>query len=299
MLDLDLSVLRSPTRFQSMCLRLARYEFPDGVAVAPSWDGGRDAVILGRATAGDIVIQCKFIQSLTQAKPKIIKSLDALATNGGRTRKWILCLPVDPSGVFLDWLRGELAKRRIKWDLWGRSELLIRLEQHRDVLETFFYPVLSELASYFRTDHLELYKLHLDPECQWSQPDPKTLAYERRGNVRSPDLVFDVIVRNTGTVGLAITGIEVEVFDRRTKMHGLPGDGLLFSQITYRVSIDGGRAGVYFTECEPPLLVKAGEPERFKICIAQTGYAWHGGLRLSLHAGNAERLALPALRVFT
>lgn len=299
MLNLDLAVLGSPTRFQSMCLRLARYDFPKEVAVAPSWDGGRDAVILGSAAYGDIVIQCKFIHSLTQAKPKIIKSLDALATNGRPTRKWILCLPVDPSGVFLNWLSGQLAERRIKWDLWGRSELLIRLEQHRDVLETFFYPVVSELASYFRTDHLELYRLHLVPECQWSQPDSRTLIFERRGNVRSPDLVLDVIVRNTGTIGLAVTGIKAEVFDRRTQMHGLPGDGLLFSQIIYRVSIHGGGSGVYFTECEPPLLVKAGEPERFKICVTQTGYAWNGGLRLSLQAGDAESLALPALRVFT
>ena len=123
------------------------------------------------------------------------------------------------------------------------------------------------------------------------------LCFSRRGNVRSADLVLDVIVRNTGTIGVALTGIQAEVFDWRLKMHGLPGDGLLFPQITYAVSIRGGKSGVYFAECEPPLLVEAGDLERFKIRITDTGYAWNGGLRVSLQTGPLEKLTLPALRV--
>ena len=51
----------------------------------------------------------------------------------------------------------------IEGSLWARSELLVRLEQHPDVLETFFYSVFAELASHFRSEHLELFKLTLDP----------------------------------------------------------------------------------------------------------------------------------------
>ena len=199
----------------------------------------------------------------------------------------------------MDWLSGELQARDIKGSLWGRSELLFQLEQHRDVLETFFYPVFAELAAYFRSGDLELYKLALDPRCQWTQADRNVLYYARRGNVMSPDLVLDLIVRNIGTVGVALTGIQAEVFDCHVKMHGVPTEGLLVPQITYSVSIHGGEAGMHFAECEPPLRVKGGDLERFKIRITDTGYAWNGGLRLSLQTGSLAHLNLPALRIFT
>src|SRR6202035_262508 len=143
MLDLDLTLLREPKRFEDMCFRLARYEFPDVVPLAQSWDGGRDLVIFGQAHNGnaDVVFQCKFIKDLTAAKPKITRSLDALAKSGRRTSLWILCVPVEPSGLFMDWLKAELAKRHVQGTLWARDELLVRLEQHPDVIETFFYHV--------------------------------------------------------------------------------------------------------------------------------------------------------------
>lgn len=159
--------------------------------------------------------------------------------------------------------------------------------------------MFAELASHFRSEHLELYKLALDPQCEWNQADGKVLCFSRRGNVKSPDLVLDVIVRNIGAIGLALTGIQAEVFDRRVKMHGLPGDGLLIPQITYAVSIRGGKSGVHIAECEPPPLVKGGDLERFKIRIIDTGYAWNGGLRVSLQTGPLEQLSLPTLRIFT
>jgi len=301
MLDLDLTLLREPKRFEDMCFRLARYEFPDVVPLAQSWDGGRDLVIFGQAHNGnaDVVFQCKFIKDLTAAKPKITKSLDALAKSGRRMGLWILCVPVEPSGLFMDWLKGELANRHVEGALWARDELLVRLEQHPDVIETFFYPVYAELAAHFRTDKLELFRLTLDPECQWNQADSEVLSFSRRDDVRSADLVLDVIVRNTGTVGVALTGIQAEVFDWRVKMHGIPGEGLLFPQITYAVSIHGGKAGVHSAECEPPLVVRAADLERFKIRITETGYAWNGGLRVSLQAGLYQKLDLPALRIFT
>lgn len=301
MLNLDLMLLREPKRFQEMCFRLARYEFPDAMPLAESWDGGRDVVVLDRdhGHGGDVVFQCKFTKNLIAAKPKIEASLNALIKNERRTARWILCVPVDPSGVFVNWLTDELDKRRIVGSIWAKSELLVRLEQHRDVLDTFFSSAFAEIASYFSSDHLELFRLALDPECEWDQADPQVLYFSARGNARSPDLVLDVIVRNKGTVGLPITGIQAEVFDWRIKMHGIPGDGLLFPQITYAVSIQGGKSGVYFAQCEPPLIVKATEVERFKIRITDTGYAWNGGLRLSLQSGPAEKLVLPAVRIFT
>ncbi len=301
MLDLDLTLLREPKRFEQMCFRLARYEFPDVIPLAQSWDGGRDLVVFERAPGqnGDVVFQCKFVKDLSAAKHNIAKSLDALVNNGRHTAQWILCVPVEPSGIFMDWLNGELQGRGIAGSLWARSGLLVRLERHRDVLETFFYSVFAELAAYFRSGDLELYKLALDPQCQWTQADGKVLCFSRRGDVSSPDLVLDVIVRNVGTVGLALTGIQAEVFDRHVKMHGVPGDGLLLPQITYAVSIRGGKSGVHFAECEPPLRVKGGDLERFKIRVTDTGYAWNGGLRVSLQTGPLGQLSLPALRIFT
>src|ERR1700735_1647516 len=102
---LDLGLLQSDQRFQTMCWHLARKEFPAAIPVAHgSWDGGRDVVCFC-GEGGDVVWQCKFTErSLSELKPKIVESLDAL--NPARpVAKWILCVSLDGSGVFLDWLR--------------------------------------------------------------------------------------------------------------------------------------------------------------------------------------------------
>ena len=297
MLDLDLTLLRTPDRFAQMCFRLARYEFTGVMPLAATWDGGRDLVLFSETNhRGDTVFQCKFVKNVSVAKTKISASLDRLVTNDRVIARWILCIPIEPSGKFMNWLKAELDKRRLDGVLWGRSELLRRLEKHPDVAETFFYPVFAELAKHFRSANLQLFKIALDRQCQWTQRDKKVLAFSRRANVTSPDLVFDVIIRNVGNLASALTGIQAEVFDRRTKMHGWPGDGLLLPQITYAVSIHGGRPGVHFAECEPPLLLKGGDMARFKIRIKDTGYAWNGGLRISLQSGP-EMLHLPAFRI--
>lgn len=183
--------------------------------------------------------------------------------------------------------------------IWGRKELLRRLEKHPDVADTFFYPVYAEMARYFRSASLELVQVRLDKTCQWEQPDDDVLVFGRAGNVDSPDLVLDVIVRNTGTVDTAITDFEAEVFDWRMKLHGFPQQGLLFSQITYRVSIKGGTEGRHNAPCDPPLIVGAARVTRFKIRVTDTGYSWNGAVRIRLRAGSRERLALPAMRLFT
>ena len=299
MLNLDLMLLGDPKRFQQMCFRLARYEFSSAVALSESWDGGADVAVFASRNTGDVVLQCKFTKDLIAAKSKIAASLDTLLKNGRSTAQWILCVPVNPSMLFMNWLRSEFEKRGVNGHVWTRSELIARLEEHPDVVDAFFYPAFFELASHFRSEHLELFKLSLDPACKWAQADEKVLYFSARDNVSSPDLLIDVIVRNKGTLSTAITSIEAEVFDWHHKMHGLPGEGLLFPQVTYAVSIRRGKVGVHSAKCEPPLVVKGEDLERFKIRVTDTGYAWNGGLRLSLLAGTAERLQLPAMRIFT
>lgn len=300
MLPLDLTVLRDPKRFESMCFQLARYEFPHVVPTGSSWDGGRDLIVFGqtREDNGDTVFQCKFSSRLSAIKPKIVSALDGLLRCGRQTAFWILCLPVDPSEVFLNWLYTELKGRGLKGTVWGRSELLTRLEQHPDILETYFYSLYAGLASRFRRADIQPFRLNLHPRCQWMQPDRKILAFWPRKNVHSPDLVFDIILRNTGSIGIALTDLEAEIFDRHVKMHGIPDKGLLFPKITYSVSIRFGRPGVYAAECEPPLLIRGSDLQRFRIRITETGYAWNGGLRLRLRFGEADGLDLPALRIF-
>ena len=296
--NIDLTLLRDPKRFQELCFRLARYEFPDAIPVAETWDGGADVVVFGSRGSGDVVFQCKFTKDLIGSKRKILNSLDTLAKRGRNTACWILCVPVNPSGVFTNWLRSELEVRGLEGQIWAKSELVARLEQHRDVLETFFYPLFSELASNFRSEHLELFKLSLDQECEWQQRDDGVLYFTSRRILRSPDLIFDIILRNTGDLTTAITALEAEVFDRHHKMHGVPGDGLLFPQVTYTVSICHGKAGIHSSTCEPPLIVEARNLQRFKVRITDTGFAWNGGLRLTFLAGKTEKLRLPAMRIF-
>jgi len=300
LLNLNLMLLGDAKRFQEMCFRLARYEFPKAVPLAESWDGGRDIVVFSRNPEdGDVVFQCKFIEDLAVSKPKIRQSLDALLKNGRRTALWILCVPVNPSGLFMNWLNAELEDRGVSGFVWGKSELMLRLEQHRDVVENFFSSALAELSTWFHTERLDLFRLSLDENCAWEQPDPKVLLFGARNGMRDSDLILDVILRNKTTAAEALTKIQADVFDRRVKMHGIPGEGLLFPQITYTVSIRGGQSGTYFSDCEPPLVIKTKDLERFKIRVTDTGYAWNGGLRLSLHFGVNEHLSLPAIRLFT
>lgn len=302
MLDLDLLALRNPERFQQMCLRLARYEYPTTYALAyGAHDGGRDGVALldpRKKRARVVVFQSKFVPHPSRAKRKIVESLDALKDAPHPIALWILCLPVDPTGVFMDWLTVEARKRGRRFAVWGRTELLRRLEVHRDVIDVFFHGVHAELSRYFRSASLELFQIKLDPACEWTQPDPGVLGFASK-DVHSPDLVLDLVVRNTGPVATAITSVAAEVFDWRIKLHGLPGDGLLFPQVEYRISIRGGEPGHHRADCEPPLAIAGGGIARLKVVVADTGYSWNGGLRITLHAGPRETLALPAMRLWT
>ena len=95
-----------------------------------------------------------------------------------------------------------------------------------------------------------------------------------------------------------MTTIAATVDQKTWKPHGLPGTGLLHPQIIYDVSIGHGAEGSYMTECEPPLIVRAGSVERFKVRICDTGYAWRGAVRLSLAYGSGKRLFLPHVGIY-
>jgi hypothetical protein len=215
-------------------------------------------------------------------------------------RKWILCLPGDPTGVFHDWLAKEMRSTGWEWSIWGASIILEKLEldTNRDLVETFFWATYEELRRYFHVDDLELLDIHLDDACQWTQHDPKVLTFVG-GGVLSPDLVLDLIVRNVGTVDAVMMGLRVSVLESEPDPHGLPGDGLLFPQITYEVSINGGQPGTYTARCDPPLVIKGHSPERFKIRLRNTGYSWRGTIAIGLDYGKGRMLPLPAMRIYT
>jgi hypothetical protein len=277
--------------------------FPDAIPVAfASWDGGRDIIRLaqydGDTIVHDVVWQAKFTDRLNSTTRQSIH--DSIVTIVDRRKvsvaRWILCLPIDPTGVFLDWLAKEIPAGW-KWEVWGATTLLELLESNPDITESFFYTVYEELRQHFAIENLELVRFLLDPSCEWSQPEESVLHFSSR-NVRSPDLIFDIIVRNSGRADAVLLALEVEFIDWEPKMHGLPGEGLLFPQITYEVSINNGKPGTYRSVCEPPLVVRASSVERFKIRITETGYAWRGTIVLTLDYGNKKRLHLPAIRLY-
>ncbi|MCI0422644.1 MAG: hypothetical protein L0312_26065 [Acidobacteria bacterium] len=124
-------------------------------------------------------------------------------------------MSVEASGAFLDWLRETLRKQPIvkSWEVWDREVLLKRLDQHRDVLEVFFYPVWKSLESRFRTEELELVRYELDRDCGWKPMDSSILSFFQKGT--SSDLVVDLIVRNRGTLQALLQSIRLEIADVR------------------------------------------------------------------------------------
>jgi hypothetical protein len=296
-LPLDLGILESDKRFQTMCYYLARKEFPRAIPVAHgSWDGGRD-ILCFSGDAGDIVWQCKFTsRSLSALKPKIIESLAAL--NPSRPiAKWILCVPLDGTGLFMDWLRETLAEGYpfiSDWELWDKERLLERLEMCPDVLEMFFYPSWKALESRFRTEELELIRYELDLECGWMQPD-KGMRHFRQLRGTTSDLVIDIIVKSRGTIQSLLQSLRLEIYDVKVHLRGLPGEGLLYSQHTYPISLRGGRSGSWIERMEPPLLIEAGKHQRFKVKLTDSGYAWTGYVRLTLLYAEGKELPLPSM----
>jgi hypothetical protein len=295
-LQLDFGLLESDRRFQAMCFRLAVREFRGAVPCAHgSWDGGRDVVCFGH-TSGDTVWQCKFTQrSLSELKPKILESLRALDPSRPMA-KWILCVSADGSGVFLDWLRATIESGFpfiAAWELWDKQQLLIKLEVSRDILQIFFLPAFKNLEAFFRTDELEIVRYALDPSCGWKQPDPSVISFVQVGGASS-DLVIDVIVRSRGTIQSLIEAIQLNVYDVKPRLRGLPGSGLLYPQNIYSISLHGGKPGSTREFLEPPLIVNGGEHQRFKIKLTDSGYSWLGYIQMALLYAKDRELWLPA-----
>jgi hypothetical protein len=302
MLKVDLRMLENDERFQAFCLRLAQCDFPETVPIAVgSWDGGRDLVRFSNSNdEGDVIWQCKFtLKGLNSSlKNKIRQSLDSLDKKH-KVRMWILCLSIDATGKFYNWLREVIVYYPFIKDfqVWDQQQLLQRLEKHPDVLETFFYRAYKELERYFRIDELELIGFDVDQASGWIACDPKILYFARKDNTES-DLVFDIIVRNRGTLEALLREIKVELTDVRRGFRGIPGEALLFPQITYVVSLKNGEQGLQFSKLDLPLLVKSGAHERFKVRCTDVGSAWSGALRFTLKYGKDKELTLPWVRIF-
>jgi hypothetical protein len=312
-LDVDLHLLGTYERFEQFCLRLAKREFPGVMAMAGPYDEGRDLTLLHHVSQlqrskkrrrkkidGDIVWQCKFVRRLdANLKRSIKKSIAAVRDHGDvPVTKWILCLPIDPTGTFIRWLRAEIEPKGWDWEVWGRKTLLDKLGQHSDLIETYFYSVYEQLRRHFAIEHLELLQLELDSECQWLQQEG-TLVFTQRGNVHNPDLVFDIVLQNSGRIDAVLLGIDAAISEWEIDPHGIPGQGLLFPQITYTVSLKGGRPGLHHAKCDPPLVVRHGSVERFKIRLTDTGYSWKGTIRIILDHGKGRLLPLPMMRIYT
>jgi hypothetical protein len=336
MLDLDLMQLGTWKRFERFCHQLTKTEFPGAFSTRGSWDGGRDVVVwhVG-AWNNDIVWQCKFTEDLGSTTQRAIsksvraavahydegaelfsdklaedpdwralvtKRADERGTSVGppRLRKWILCIPVARTATFMDWLRLELEPYPFEWEVWDRPDLLERLEVRDDLLDRYFYPVYAELQRHFQREELALMRFEFDASTQqeWVQADPAVLEFATKGT-HDPDLVLDVILRNSGQVETMVTEIAATVEHATIKPHGIPGAGLLHSQITYGVSLGRGAEGSYITKCEPPLVVRGHGLERCKIRLSDTGYSWRGTVRLSLAYGAGKRLFLPHIGLYT
>ncbi len=109
MLTLDLNSLGSDERFQLLCFRLARKQFPRCIPVAfGSWDGGRDIINLSDGSEAYTVWQSKFTpRGLSGIKPRVKESLDSLDPRHP-VKQWVLCVSAEQTGDFIDWLRNEM-----------------------------------------------------------------------------------------------------------------------------------------------------------------------------------------------
>ncbi|WP_437916531.1 metallophosphoesterase [Sorangium sp. So ce302] len=303
-IQIDLMQLGDEKRFQDLCTRLARRIFPDTMPIAfASWDGKRSIVammgIRDNVPVSEAVWQTKFTDRFDAPTKQLIRESIATIRDLEHTKidRWILCVPVDPTDAFIDWLTKEVPETW-RLEVWGATAIRELLQKNPDLVETFFYATHEELQQFFAVENIELVRFMIDPSCQWLQADPQVLHFSISDNVESPDLVLDIIVRNSGEVDAILLGFAVNFIEWEVKPHGIPGSGLLFPQITYEISINHGRPGTYRSVCEPPLIVRAGSVERFKIRVRDTGYAWRGTIAVTLDFGNGKRLRLPFFRLY-
>jgi hypothetical protein len=85
----------------------------------------------------------------------------------------------------------------------------------------------------------------------------------------------------------------VEIKDRTSRLRGYPGEGLLYPQIVYRLSLNGGRPDTRYMNLEPPIEVAPGRHARFQLVLTEPGFAWTGYIRVCLGFGGLQELELP------
>lgn len=204
--------------------------------------GGRDILLfegmLAEKHVHEIVRQAKFTQYLGANTTRAISdSIDTILEHRNYlVKRWMLCLPMDPTGPFHDWLATRLEPLGWRWEGWGASGLQQKLEVNPDVIQGFFFEAFEELWQYFRIDDLQLLDVRLDPECEWSQPDPEVLSFQS-ADLDSPDLMFDVLVHNHGDVDGALLSLSAEFVHWESVLHGLLGEGLIFPQVVHQFEI--------------------------------------------------------------
>jgi len=291
---LDLSVL-SPEAFQSMCFRLVQREYPRAILVNfASWDRGRDIVSLETET-GDFVFQCKTMRrtDFSKLKHRVLESLRAL-DHQSAIACWTLCLSNDPTTPFIDWLRKTLKEFPFiaDWRIWGRSELLRRLDANLDIVQSTFFPTWMALRERFQLDDVELVELAIETGTGWKPQHDETLSFYQVSGANS-DLVLAITLRNRGTISALVSRARIEMFDPRRRLRGLPGEGLLWPQVTYALSLKNGNPDQSPIRLTPPLEIHAGKHACFNIRLFETGYAWTGSVRIHLLFGSGRELALP------
>ena len=294
-LPVDLSLLQTGERFENMCFCLAQKKYPNAIAVSGTHDEGQD-VLCFPEPGGDVVFQCKFTRyNIARLKPSIVKSLDSL--RGDRQiSKWILCTSANLTGNFINWLRRTVEDYPFikSCEIWDRRVLLDRLEESPDIVHVFFYSVWKALETTFQTEELELILLGLAHGCQWNQRDHAILIFTQASGSGN-GIVLDLTLRNRGSIQTLVHSFRAELYDVRSRLKGLPEEGVLLPQVAYSVSLRDGNAGQWTEDAEPPLRINPGSHQRFQIQLKDTGYAWTGYLRLAIRYGVNKEVALPEI----
>lgn len=307
----DIRAIQTPDRFRSFCLRLFQRLRPDLITFGSrERDDGRDISWMTTLDySQQILVSCEFFpgrlpSSLGATDDAItafegdhpsIRQLSAPSAQ----RALLLCAAEEPSAEYAEAL-GELATAHgLDWELWGPDRLAGYLGSHPAVRDEYFYHLHDGLRASFHTETLQLASVDLDPECEWRQWDDDALYLSRKGNTYSPDLLLDVVIFNHGPQQTVLSKIRADVMDVARKAWGVPQDPLLISKVTYDLPIGKGKPGRYQAPCNPGLIIEAGQHQRFKIRLTETGYGWRGYMKIAIRYGVGRWLEFPFLRVAT
>jgi hypothetical protein len=310
MSGMSLVRLETAIRFHRMCYQLARRRFPVSVGIVVGmrdlWDDATRIIQLPAENGhGDVLWQSVFTSDPLVTRASVKAGLRCFDRSPQRKPRYqtrlVLCVPPDPDDAFLRWVARAAGRYNVLGEVWGETILTGLLDQAPDIMQSFFFNLQQQgMSQPWRTsDELELVKFEIDSACQWRKPDTQVLHFSTKSLLISPDLVFDVVLRNAGNADTMLTGLIANVRDCHPVLHGYPEYGFLLPKIEYKVSIGHGQPGDYEEEFNNDqwLLLKAGQLARFKIRLVDTGYAWSGAVRLVLRHGKNGRFAFPWFRL--